>query len=163
VLPRQAMTRRPQAQANILPVIAAETSYLSDIRVRFFSRFIQRSTESNHIGQSMAGGYQAAIAVVRYFVPPQNAIDGLVQFHRKMRSFHLHVGTNLTGQSDGAAELAIRIEGELQFFVSGTPQENVHRIGQDPQEHGSRGNTDADIVFNDVPLVVPLNGGDLNW
>src|SRR2546422_6849139 len=85
--------------------------------------------------------------------PPRST---LFPYTTLFRSLHLHVGITISGESDRATELPVRIELELQFLVFGRLEQGFHRIGQHPQDHCSRSEEHTSELQSRLHLVCRL-------
>src|SRR5437588_4099619 len=110
----------------------------------------------------MARGHQATVTIASHFVPPDIAIRRRNDLDRQLGATDLDIRITVTGQCEGAPEIAVLDETEIERLVLSSSKQCSHRIAQQPQYHRSRGYTNADVVFDHMPLVVAADGGDLD-
>ena len=74
------------------------------------------------------------------------------RFRGAMRTAHLGEGIAVSRQRERTAKIQTVIKDGRQLFISCGREHDFRRIFQHPQNHGSRGDANPDVVFDDVPL-----------
>src|SRR5258708_4899516 len=110
-------SRRPEALADVCPVITPEAANLADIRIRLRDGFIERSRDTDDIGNAMACRHESTVGCSRDFVPPHVTIKRRGDFHRQPRPADLHVRITIAGERYRATEVAALDELNLKLPV----------------------------------------------
>src|SRR5882762_9687981 len=155
-------SRRPEAPANVCPIIAAEVANLANVRIRLRDNLIERSRDGDDVRDSMTRCHKC-VTVRRDFVPPHITIERRGDFHRQPRPFDLDVRITVACECDGTTEVAPLGKLNFELLVLRCAQQHFGGIRQHSKNHRAGGHANTDIVFDDVPFALTLNGGDLDW